>query len=158
MLRNEFPDVDVRWTSVACGGASIVQTGKFGGDPPPNKGGILTPYDGAEKMGKRGIGADKLIPKVYPPQLTQINTAFNGRIDALLMNLGGNDAGFAELIQQCLNIVVIGDCHTNADLNTFVDTKLGVLNAASTGWRSALEGNAQSRRSRARRSSRAPCS
>ena len=96
LLRNEFPDVDVRWTSVACGGASIVQTGKFGGDPPPNKGGILTPYDGAEKLGKRRISADSSVPKVYPPQITQINTAFNGRIDALLMNLGGNDAGFAE--------------------------------------------------------------
>ena len=68
-------------------------------------------------MGKRGIGADKLSPKVYPPQLTQINTAFNGRIDALLMNLGGNDAGFAALIQQCLNIAVIGDCHNNAVVN-----------------------------------------
>jgi hypothetical protein len=139
MLRTEFPDVDVKWTSVACGGASIVQTGKFGGDPPPNKGGILTGYDGAEKMGKRGIGTDKLSPKVYPPQLEQIS----GRVDALLMNLGGNDAGFAELIQQCLNIFVIGDCHTNADLNTFVDTKLGVLNSRFNRLAAALEGNAQ---------------
>ncbi len=143
LLRNEFPDVDVRWTSVACGGASIVQTGTLN-DPPPNKGGILTPYDGAEKMGKRGIGADKLSPKVYPPQLTQINTAFNGRIDALLMNLGGNDAGFAALIQECLNIAVIGDCHNKAVVNEFVDEKLGVLNNRFDRLALALEGNAQS--------------
>ncbi|HEX6024039.1 MAG TPA: hypothetical protein VFZ00_18760 [Solirubrobacter sp.] len=143
LLRTEFPDVDVKWTSVACGGASIVQTGKFGGAPPPNKGGILTPYDGAEKMGKRGISADKLVPKVYPPQLEQINTAFNGRVDALLMNLGGNDAGFAELIQQCLNIFVIGDCHTNQSLNAFVDQKLGVLNSRFDRLAAALAGTPQ---------------
>jgi hypothetical protein len=95
-------------------------------------------------MGKRGIGSDKLVPKVYPPQLSQINTAFNGRVDALLMNLGGNDAGFAELIQQCLNIFVIGDCHTNDSLNTFVDQKLGVLNSRFNRLALALEGNAQS--------------
>ncbi len=142
-LRAAFPDVDVRWTSVACGGASIHETGKFGGDPLPNKGGILRPYDGAEKMGKRGIGADKLVPAVYPPQITQINTAFNGRVDALLMNLGGNDAGFAELIQQCLNIFVLGDCHTNADLNAFVTQKLGTLNSRFNRLALALEGNAQ---------------
>ncbi len=113
-------------------------------DPPPNKGGILTPYDGAEKMGKRGIGGDKLVPKVYPPQLTQINTAFNGRIDALLMNLGGNDAGFAALIQECLNIVVIGDCHNKEVVNAFVNQKLGVLNSRFNRLALALEGNAQS--------------
>ena len=59
------------------------------------------------------------------------------------MNLGGNDAGFAQLIQQCLNILVVGDCHTNADLNAFVAQKLGTLNGRFNRLALALEGTAQ---------------
>lgn len=127
-LQAQFPDVLVAWTSVACGGASIVQTAKYKADVPANKGGVLRPYDGAEKMGKRGIGADKLVPAVYPAQLAQINDRFSGRVDAMVMNLGGNDAGFAELITQCLNIVPAGDCNTDADLAKFVSDRLALLN------------------------------
>jgi hypothetical protein len=110
-LQTEFPDIFVDWTSVACSGASIVRTGDFEGDPPANKGGILRRYDGAETMDKRGIPKEKLSPAVYPSQISQLNTILDGRsgsrkrIDALVMNAGGNDAGFAEVVKICADMV-----------------------------------------------------
>jgi hypothetical protein len=150
-LQDEFPDVQFDWTSVACAGASLVQTAKLGGNPPPNKGGILRGYDGAEKMGKRGIAADKLVPAVYPPQIDQLNSILsdrpNGptkRIDALLMNLGGNDLGFAEIIAKCLNIVPFSsDCDEDEDVASFVSGKLGVLNGRFDRLANALAGTPQ---------------
>ena len=98
-------------------------------------------------------------PKVYPPQLTQINTAFNGRIDALLMNLGGNDAGFAALIQECLNIAVIGDCHNKGRRQRGSSTKkLGVLNSRFDRLALALEGNAHSGDPELEQEARGTCS
>ena len=151
-LQDEFPDVQFDWTSVACAGASLVQTAKLGGDPLPNKGGILRGYDGAEKMGKRGIAADKLKPAVYPPQIDQLNTIISGRtngptkrIDALIMNLGGNDLGFAEIISKCLNIVPFSaDCDDDPDVASFVTAKFGVLNGRFDRLAGALAGTPQS--------------
>lgn len=136
LFADEFPDVLFDWKSVACSGASIVQTGKLDGNVPPNKGGILRGYDGAENLSKRGIAKEQLSPEVFPPQLTQLNTILDGRtagptkrINALVMNLGGNDAGFAELIAKCYNVLPAGDCHTDAEVATFLSAKLGVLNS-----------------------------
>jgi hypothetical protein len=151
-LQDEFPDVQFDWTSVACAGASLVATAKLGGDPPPNKGGILRGYDGVEKLSKRGIAADKLKPAVYPPQIDQLNRLLadrpNGptkRIDALLMNLGGNDLGFAEIISKCLNIIPFSaDCDDDTDVASFVSAKLGVLNGRFDRLASALAGTPQS--------------
>ena len=136
LFADEFPDILFDWTSVACSGASIVQTGKLDGNVPPNKGGILRGYDGAENLSRRGIPREQLSPAVFPPQLSQLNTILNGRpagptkrINALVMNLGGNDAGFAELIAKCYNIIPAGDCHTDEGVATFLSAKLGVLNS-----------------------------
>ena len=48
-----------RWPAA---GRRSSRPAKFGGNPLPNKGGILTPYDGAEKMIKRRISADQARP------------------------------------------------------------------------------------------------
>jgi hypothetical protein len=110
-LQTDFPDIFVDWASVACSGASIVQTGDYDNDPPANKGGLLRGYDGAESMSKRGISKDKLSPAIYPPQISQLNTILSNRsgsrkrIDALVMNAGGNDAGFAEVVKICADMV-----------------------------------------------------
>jgi hypothetical protein len=141
-LQAEFPDVNVAWVSVACSGASIVQTGKFKSDVPPHKGGVLRDYDGVDNLSKRGVSASSLSPAAYPPQLTQINQRLAGTVDALVMNLGGNDAGFGELIAQCMNIVPgAGECNTNADLGTFVTDKFGLLNGRFNRLAAALQGN-----------------
>ena len=135
LFADEFPDIVFNWKSVACSGASIVQTAKLDGSVPPRKGGILRGYDGAENLSKRGISSGQLSPEVFPPQLIQLNTILDGRppgptkrINALVMNLGGNDAGFAELIAKCYNILPAGDCHTDAEVATFLSAKLGLLN------------------------------
>ena len=153
LLAAEFPDVSFNWVSVACSGASIVRTGKIRNDPPPvNKGGVLTGYDGVEDMRKRGIAESSLSPEVYPPQLLQINDILadrpsgpTRRIDALVMNLGGNDAGFGEVITACLNInftdaTSFGDCNTNEEVATFVSGALGTLNSRFNRLAAALRG------------------
>ncbi len=69
LFADEFPDIVFNWKSVACGGASIVQTAKLDGNVPPDKGGVLRGYDGAENLSRRGIPSDQLSPDVFPPQL-----------------------------------------------------------------------------------------
>ena len=153
LLASEFPDVSFNWISVACSGASIVQTGKIRNDPPPvNKGGVLTGYDGVEDMRKRGIAKSSLSPAVYPPQLTQINAILAARpsgptrrIDALVMNLGGNDAGFGEIITACLNINFLdgtswGDCNNNEEVADFLTGSLGTLNSRFNRLAASLRG------------------
>ena len=153
LLAAEFPDVNFNWVSVACSGASIVQTGKIRNDPPPeDKGGVLTGYDGVEDLRKRGIAESSLNPDVYPPQLEQINEIIDDRpsgptqrIDALVMNLGGNDAGFGEIITACLNInftdaTSFGDCNTNEEVADFLAGSLGTLNARFNRLGAALRG------------------
>ena len=141
-LQAEFPDINFNWVSVACSGASIVQTGSSG-TPKPNKGGLLTGYDGVDSLKKRGVSSDSLSPDVYPPQIDQINTnlaarqaGLTRRVDALVMSIGGNDAGFAEIIVACLNIgpdipgtMTFGDCNTNEAVASFVASKLSTLNS-----------------------------
>jgi hypothetical protein len=144
-LQTEFPDVAVVWRSVACSGASIVRGGALGTDRPfdtsdPNKGGILTPYDGVENLGKRGISKDSLSPAVYPPQIEQVNSALHEftlprrRIDALVMSIGANDMGFGPLIQNCADIArppIEGDtdCSTDQGVQSFIATRLQKLSA-----------------------------
>jgi hypothetical protein len=144
-LQAEFPDVAVVWRSFACSGASIVRGGALGTSRPfdtsdPNKGGILTPYDGVDNLGKRGISKDSLSPAVYPPQITQVNSALHEftlphrRIDALVISAGANDMGFGPLVQNCADIArppIEGDteCGTDQSVKTFIDTRLQLLSA-----------------------------
>jgi hypothetical protein len=153
VLATQFPDVSFNWVSVACSGGSIVQTGKIRNDPPPvNKGGVLTGYDGADDLRKRNIPKSSLSPAVYPPQLSQINTILAARpsgptrrIDALVMNLGGNDAGFGEVITACLNINFLdgtswGDCNNNEEVADFLSGSLSTLNGRFNRLAASLRG------------------
>src|SRR4051812_16661410 len=137
-LQSLFPDLAVDWRSVACSGAAIVESGHIDGSEPDHKGGILTGYDGVDNLSGRGVGSDKLSPAVYPPQVSQLNTILNGRpagatrrIDALVMDLGGNDAGFGDVIADCANIFPFkGDCDTDDDVATFVTQRIAALSPA----------------------------
>src|SRR3954468_23520426 len=138
-LQALFPDLSVDWQSVACSGAAIVASGHLDGSTPAHKGGILRRYDGLDNLSGRGVGSDKLTPAVYPSQISQLNTVLNPRpagdtqrIDALVMDLGGNDAGFGDVIADCANIFPFkSDCNTDADVATFVSQHIAALNPSS---------------------------
>ncbi len=138
-LQNAFADLDVDWQSVACSGAAIVASGHLDGSTPANKGGILRGYDGVDNLSKRGIGSDKLSPTVYPSQIGQLNTIIASRpagprraIDALVMDLGGNDVGFGDIIADCTNIFPFkSDCDTDTAVAAFVTGGLNKLSPTS---------------------------
>jgi lysophospholipase L1-like esterase len=96
-LAAEFPEIDVRFRSFACSGAS---TGE----------GILGPYtfrtpDSGARL--RGEEVTK------PAQIRQARDAFGATpIDAVVMNVGGNDVNFKKIVQRCFNITLVGRCDT----------------------------------------------
>jgi hypothetical protein len=91
----EFPDIAFSFRSFACSGARVDK-------------GITGAYAGAEK--DDGTVADAGIEPKVPPQMQQANDylatlpAATRRIDALVMNIGGNNLGFAEVIKRCTNL------------------------------------------------------
>lgn len=95
-LEGEFPDIDFTFRSFACSGARIDE-------------GVTGTYAGAEFTREPHLQADERVPT----QIEQANAYLDGvnrpagtarRIDALVMNIGGNNLGFANLIQRCMNI------------------------------------------------------
>ena len=124
MIADRFPDVRVEVLDFACGGSTIGPScGLIPGvnastltclplstDP---GGGVLLGWKGPEPPD----GASDL-----PPQLTALrdyanNTGRANAIDAIVMNIGGNDGEFAELVAECLNIInPIDDCTNNPTL------------------------------------------
>ena len=94
-LATRFPDIDFTLRSFACSGAKIDV-------------GVMQPYAGAEN-----VDPDHKVPA----QIQQANDylatlpAASRRIDALVMNIGGNDLGFADVIKRCTGIpIASGDC------------------------------------------------
>jgi hypothetical protein len=86
----QFPDIHFTFRSFACSGASIDK-------------GLIGPYDGAEPIDHSNQ---------VPAQIDQANDylaslpAASRRIDALVMNVGGNNLGFGQIIQNCTEIPV----------------------------------------------------
>ncbi len=77
MLERDDPHTSVTFLSVACDGAGV-QRGLLG---------VETTRDGTA---------------IAPPQLEQVRQAVGGRpIDALLVSVGGNDVGFADVVAAC---------------------------------------------------------
>ena len=77
MLERDDPHTSVTFLSVACDGAEV-QEGLLG---------VETTRDGTA---------------IAPPQLEQVRQVVGGRpIDALLVSVGGNDVGFADIIAAC---------------------------------------------------------
>ncbi len=115
-------EVTVTFRSVACSGAGI----RFTKDPlsglpgtSTTGGGLLTRYIGF--AGENGPGDAPLAPQVQA--IREHLTQTNKRADAVLLNVGGNDFGFAHLIFLCAVIEYIADaggvatdgagCHRN---------------------------------------------
>lgn len=89
LLASEFPQVDFTFRSFACSGARIDE-------------GAIGSYEGAQP-----IDQDNRVPS----QISQANAYLGSppagtakRIDALVMNIGGNNLGFGNIIQRCLNL------------------------------------------------------
>ncbi len=89
LLAAEFPDIDFTFRSFACSGARIDE-------------GPIGTYEGAQPIDQENR---------VPSQISQANEYLNDlpqgtdkRIDALVMNIGGNNLGFGNIIQRCLNL------------------------------------------------------
>jgi hypothetical protein len=86
----QFPAIDFTFRSFACSGASIDK-------------GLIGPYDGAEPIDHSNQ---------VPAQIDQANDylaslpSASRRIDALVMNVGGNNLGFGQIIQNCTEIPI----------------------------------------------------
>jgi hypothetical protein len=95
LLRTRFPDVQVAFRSFACSGARL----DFGG---------YGPYVGLE--GDNGKQIKDTSQGEIPSQIAQLDDAVatlpasSRRIDALVMNIGGNNLGFADIITTCLGL------------------------------------------------------
>ena len=118
-LITRFPDIDFTFRSFACSGAAIDV-------------GVMAPYDGAEDIDSHKV----------PAQIDQANDylaslpAASRRIDALVMNIGGNNLGFADVIKRCTGIpVASGDCEPPAsdDAQNMILTGAGTDRPDQTG-------------------------
>ena len=105
ILEVEDPHSSVTYLSKACSGAQIAE-------------GILGGYKGVEPVGTT----------LLPPQLAQVREVVgNARIDDLLISIGGNDAGFAKIIADCM---LPGDCFNNTTLVADHNTAIAGLNTS----------------------------
>lgn len=101
LLKRSFVGkVSIKFKNFACSGASIrysIDAGFGNVTGSPGSGGILTKY--------QGMGADKETLEPMPPQVEQANAwlAANKftQVDAALVNIGGNDAGFGRMLGLC---------------------------------------------------------
>ena len=86
-LAGDFPEIAFSFRSFACSGARI-------------DAGILGPFKGAEpEDASHPVAAQVSQANDYLDGLTS-----NRRIDALVMNIGGNNLGFGNIIQRCTNL------------------------------------------------------
>jgi hypothetical protein len=92
-LIDQFPAIHFTFRSVACSGARIDK-------------GVTGPYDGAEP-----IDHDHQVPTQIDQANDYLDSLPQGtrHIDALVMNIGGNNLGFATIIQNCTEIPVGSD-------------------------------------------------
>ncbi len=89
LLAAEFPDIDFTFRSFACSGARIDE-------------GVIFDYEGAQPMDEE----DRVDPQIVAANayLDDLPAGTDRRIDALVMNIGGNNLGFGNVIQRCLNL------------------------------------------------------
>ena len=105
-IQDRFPEVKVVVLNFACSGAQLTT-------------GLLEPYAGIEPSLRGGTP--------LPPQVQQLESYVSGTsrdIDAIVMNAGGNDARFGDVVTAC--IFAIGSCSDDDALRDDVlDHRLG---------------------------------
>ena len=100
---------DFQTKDVSCTGATITS-------------GILGPYSGISRMRPEGPGPN-VIQKSQIEQIeTWMSQAPRNRqsIDTLVISIGGNDVGFAQIISTCMNPLE-GDCHQDDHLRSIME-------------------------------------
>jgi hypothetical protein len=106
LIADRFPDVRVEILDFACGGSQIGP-------------GILNGWSGPEPP--------SLLAPNLPSQLTALRNYArdtNRDVDAMVVNIGGNDGRFADLVVECLNLLnAFDDCADN-DLLAHIETRL----------------------------------
>lgn len=100
LKRSFFGKVNIRFKNFSCSGASIrysIDAALGLVSTSPGSGGILTEY--------QGMGEDKSSFDPMPPQVEQANAWLTAseltHVDAALVNIGGNDAGFGRMLALC---------------------------------------------------------
>jgi hypothetical protein len=84
---------------------------------------------------KKGI---PLFKKALPPQITQVEEAIGGRpIDALLVSIGANDIGFADILRRC---VARPRCWRSSKIKDHL-TKIGALSNAYVALAACISGS-----------------
>jgi hypothetical protein len=86
-----FPDVKITVLNFACGGSKITD-------------GLLFGWSGPEPA----LGAPNLPSQVAALEAYTENTSRS--VDAIVMNIGGNDARFSDMIVRCIVIDPVNDC------------------------------------------------
>lgn len=126
-LQAEFPDVQIIHQSFACSGAQIENI-------------TTTTYP----------GADSEVQIQVTPQLQQLRNWMSGtgpvtfpgtqkRIDAVYMNIGGNDYGFANVIASCIKPPnTPPECDRDPDLVTRINATEAVIDQRYADLRSLL--------------------
>src|SRR3954451_4292028 len=116
ILEQQDPHSSVTYLSRACSGATIAQ-------------GILGGYHGIQAA----AGAPDL-----PPQLEQVRSIVgNARIDDLLISIGGNDVGFANIIAACITGL---DCSVDQPLASEFNSSVAALKTSGyPAMRTAIE-------------------
>lgn len=121
LLRRRFPDLAIEFVHVACSGATITK-------------GLLGAYEGVEPRS----GAAPMAP-----QLRQVNAALRragiGRADALVVNIGVNDIGFADLLRACL-VFYLGDCDKQQGTVDTTMSRLATLSSRFDRLQRAISG------------------
>ncbi len=89
LLETRFPGVEFTFRSFACSGARVEE-------------GVYGDFEGAEPIDED----DRVGPQISEANsyLDNLPAGHAKRIDALVMNVGGNNLGFANLIERCENI------------------------------------------------------
>lgn len=91
------------WKDVACSGATVAK-------------GILGRYEGVDELNNNTGGATG----DYGPQVNEVEQWLNGReLDVLSISVGGNDVGFAKVVETCMHPFK-GNCHTDNELKSLV--------------------------------------
>lgn len=101
ILASRFPDVKVSVLDFACSGSKIISgllAGWSGMEPPPFAPNLPSQFQALNDYATR--------------------TSRAGKIDALVMNIGGNDAHFANIVFDCI-LVPLADCR-NGGANSIV--------------------------------------
>ncbi len=117
VLQSTYPGMTIQLGFVACGGATTAA--------------LLGNYGGPSATTASMLG----LPRVtQPAQLNRIAgfAGTQGRLDALYMSVGGNNAGFGEIITDCIS--PIGPSNCSETWNSVLTARLATLTGAGGGY------------------------